>query len=70
MLRVTKADPHVYAVGYGASFPRPAAYIILNAIPVLGASIKRARGEGEECGRSVMGLVARDVRCEERRRAT
>ena len=49
-LRVNKAGPRVYAVGDVASYARPAIHLILNAIPVLGANIKRdlllAAGEG------------------------
>lgn len=40
-LRVDKAGPRVYAVGDVASYARPAIHLILNAIPVLGANIKR-----------------------------
>jgi apoptosis-inducing factor 2 len=40
-LRVDKAGPRVYAVGDAASYARPAIHLILNAIPVLCANIKR-----------------------------
>ncbi|KAF2230559.1 FAD/NAD(P)-binding domain-containing protein [Viridothelium virens] len=40
-LRVDKAGPRVYAVGDVASYARPAVHLILNAIPVLCANIKR-----------------------------
>ena len=40
-LRVDKAGERVYAVGDAASYSRPAVHIILSAIPVLGANIKR-----------------------------
>lgn len=40
-LRVDKAGPRVYGVGDAASYARPAVHIILNAIPVLCANIKR-----------------------------
>lgn len=40
-LRVDKAGPRVYAVGDAASYARPAIHIILEAIPVLCANIKR-----------------------------
>ena len=40
-LRVDKAGPCVYAVGDAASYARPAIHLILNAIPVLCANIKR-----------------------------
>jgi NADH dehydrogenase FAD-containing subunit len=40
-LRVDKAGPRVYAVGDVASYARPAIHIVLSAIPVLGANIKR-----------------------------
>jgi NADH dehydrogenase FAD-containing subunit len=40
-LRVDKAGPRVYAVGDAASYARPAVHLILNAIPVLCANIKR-----------------------------
>lgn len=40
-LRVDKAGPRVYAVGDVASYARPAIHLILNAIPVLCANIKR-----------------------------
>lgn len=40
-LRVDKAGPRVYAVGDVASYARPAIHVILNAIPVLCANIKR-----------------------------
>ena len=49
-LRVDKAGPRIYAVGDVASYARPAIHLILNAIPVLGANIKRdlmlAAGQG------------------------
>ena len=40
-LRVDKAGPRVYAVGDAASYARPAVHLILNAIPVICANIKR-----------------------------
>ncbi|OCK78847.1 FAD/NAD(P)-binding domain-containing protein [Lepidopterella palustris CBS 459.81] len=40
-LRVEKAGPRIYAVGDAASYARPAVHLILNAIPVLCANIKR-----------------------------
>jgi NADH dehydrogenase FAD-containing subunit len=40
-LRVDKAGPRVYAVGDAASSARPAIHLILSAIPVLCANIKR-----------------------------
>jgi NADH dehydrogenase FAD-containing subunit len=40
-LRVDKAGPCVYAVGDVASYARPAVHLILSAIPVLCANIKR-----------------------------
>lgn len=40
-LRVDKAGPRVYAVGDAASYSRPAIHLILNAIPVVCANIKR-----------------------------
>lgn len=40
-LRVDKAGPRIYAVGDVASYARPAIHLILNAIPVLCANIKR-----------------------------
>jgi NADH dehydrogenase FAD-containing subunit len=40
-LRVDKAGPRVYAVGDAASYARPAIHVILSAIPVLCANIKR-----------------------------
>ena len=40
-LRVDNAGPRIYAVGGAASYARPAVHLILNAIPVLGANIKR-----------------------------
>lgn len=40
-LRVDKAGPRVYAVGDVASYARPAIHLILSAIPVLCANIKR-----------------------------
>ena len=40
-LRVDKAGQRIYAVGDVASYARPAIHSILNAIPVLGANIKR-----------------------------
>ncbi|RDL40982.1 Uncharacterized protein BP5553_00961 [Venustampulla echinocandica] len=49
-LRVDNAGPRVYAVGDAASYARPAVHLILNAIPVLGANIKRdlLLGAGKE----------------------
>jgi apoptosis-inducing factor 2 len=51
-LRVDKAGPRVYAVGGAASYARPAIHIILSAIPVLCANIKRdlLLGSGKEKG--------------------
>lgn len=40
-LRVDKAGPRIYAVGDVASYARPAIHLILNAIPVVCANIKR-----------------------------
>ena len=40
-LRVDKAGPRIYAVGDCASYSRPAIHLMLDAIPVLGANIKR-----------------------------
>ena len=40
-LRVDGAGPRVYAVGDAASYARPAVHLILDAIPVLCANIKR-----------------------------
>jgi apoptosis-inducing factor 2 len=40
-LRVEKAGPRIYAVGDAASYARPAVHLILDAIPVLCANIKR-----------------------------
>jgi NADH dehydrogenase FAD-containing subunit len=40
-LRVDKAGPRIYAVGDVASYARPAVHLILGAIPVLCANIKR-----------------------------
>lgn len=40
-LRVDKAGPRVYAVGDASSYARPAIHILLEAIPVLCANIKR-----------------------------
>ena len=40
-LRVEKAGERVYAIGDVASYSRPAIHIILEAIPVLGANMKR-----------------------------
>lgn len=40
-LRVDKAGPRVYAVGDVASYARPAIHLILAAIPILCANIKR-----------------------------
>ena len=40
-LRVDTAGPRVYAVGDAASYARPAIHLILEAIPVLCANIKR-----------------------------
>ena len=53
-LRVDKAGPRIYAVGDAASYARPAIHLILNAIPVLCANIKRdlllASGKEESSG--------------------
>ncbi|TVY80450.1 Oxidoreductase ptaL [Lachnellula suecica] len=40
-LRVDKAGPRIYAVGDVAAYSRPAVHLILEAIPVLCANIKR-----------------------------
>ena len=40
-LRVDEAGPRIYAVGDAASYARPAVHLILNAIPILCANIKR-----------------------------
>jgi NADH dehydrogenase FAD-containing subunit len=40
-LRVDKAGPRVYAVGDAASYALPAIHVLFEAIPVLGANIKR-----------------------------
>ena len=40
-LRADKAGPRIYAVGDVASYARPAIHLILNAIPILCANIKR-----------------------------
>ncbi|KAI4144842.1 MAG: hypothetical protein LQ340_006514 [Diploschistes diacapsis] len=40
-LRVDQAGPRIYAVGDAASYARPAVHVILAAIPVLCANIKR-----------------------------
>lgn len=40
-LRVDKGGPRVYAVGDVASYARPAVHLVLDAIPVLCANIKR-----------------------------
>ena len=40
-LRVDKAGPRIYAVGDVASYARPAIHLILSAIPVVCANIKR-----------------------------
>lgn len=40
-LRADKAGPRIYAVGDAAAGARPAIHLLLNAIPVLGANIKR-----------------------------
>ena len=55
-LRVDKAGPRVYAVGDAASYARPAIHLLLNAIPVLCANIKRdlLLASGKETG-SVSG---------------
>ena len=49
-LRVDKAGERVYAIGDVASYSRPAIHIILEAIPVLAANMKRdlllASGKG------------------------
>jgi len=49
-LRVDKAGERVYAIGDVASYSRPAVHLIFNAIPVLGANIKRdlLRASGKE----------------------
>lgn len=40
-LRVDKAGPRIYAVGDVASYARPAVHLILSAVPVVCANIKR-----------------------------
>ena len=55
-LRVDAAGPRIYAVGDVASYARPAVHLILNAIPVLCANIKRdllsaSGSEGSSTGR-------------------
>lgn len=40
-LRVDKAGSHIYAIGDAASYARPAIHLILDAIPILCANIKR-----------------------------
>lgn len=40
-LRVEQAGPRVYALGDAAAAARPAVHLILDAIPVLGANVKR-----------------------------
>ena len=40
-LRVDKAGERIYAIGDAASYARPAVHLILDAIPVLGANIKK-----------------------------
>jgi NADH dehydrogenase FAD-containing subunit len=40
-LRVDKAGPRIYAIGDASSYARPAVHLILDAIPVLCANIKR-----------------------------
>jgi hypothetical protein len=40
-LRVDKAGPRIYAIGDVASYARPAIHIMTEAIPILGANIKR-----------------------------
>lgn len=40
-LRVDKAGPRIYAIGDVSNFARPAVHNILQAVPVLGANIKR-----------------------------
>ncbi|KAK9415187.1 putative FAD/NAD(P)-binding domain-containing protein [Seiridium unicorne] len=40
-LRVDKAGPRIYAIGDASTYARAAVHHILNAIPVLGANIKR-----------------------------
>ena len=40
-LRVDKAGPRIYAIGDAASYARPAVHLILDAVPVLCANIKR-----------------------------
>jgi NADH dehydrogenase FAD-containing subunit len=49
-LRVDKAGPRIYAVGDVASYARPAVHLILNAIPVVCANIRRdlLRAAGNE----------------------
>ena len=40
-LRVDRAGQHIYAIGDVANYSRPGIHLMLNAIPVVGANIKR-----------------------------
>jgi NADH dehydrogenase FAD-containing subunit len=40
-LRVDKAGPRIYAIGDAASYARPAVHLVLDAVPVLCANVKR-----------------------------
>jgi NADH dehydrogenase FAD-containing subunit len=40
-MRVDKAGPRIYAVGDAASYAQPAIHVLFEAIPILGANIKR-----------------------------
>jgi len=40
-LRVDAAGPRIYAIGDAGSYSRPAVHLILSAVPVLAANIKR-----------------------------
>lgn len=66
-LRVDKAGPRVYAIGDASSYARPAIHILIEAIPVLGANIKRdlllAAGKEES-------LVSQETSFTEDRRET
>ena len=66
-LRVDKAGPRVYAIGDVASYSRPAIHLLMNAIPVLGANVRRdlllAVGQEE-------GAVGKDRTFEEDTRET
>ncbi|ELR10229.1 hypothetical protein VC83_08979 [Pseudogymnoascus destructans] len=47
-LRINKAGPRIYAVGDVGSYSRPAIHLILDAIPILCANIKRLLATGRE----------------------